>query len=222
MRLTADLLRTTFIALAAGLALQPAAAAEFDVSGSGSFKPLTAEQLDSLPSGLPFSRADLASGRWSFTVRYDDGAADVDADPYAGRYAGAIRSFRVTVGDTTIELPATSAELLVSDGGGAARQRETIRLEAAAATAAGTLRAGWVQLHQKSRTDDLRGAAGLLAGDAMPAPPAIANLATASPFDRFFYVRIDAADGARKPQLYLSSSRLTVAAAAAADAATPQ
>lgn len=204
-------------ALVAGIAfLQNAVAAEVDVTGTGTFKPPTTEQLATLPADLPFSRADLASGRWTFVVRYEDSTADADPDPYTARYTGAIRSFRVTIGDTTIELPATSAELSVSDGGGASRHRETIRLQAtqaASPTRADTLRAGWVQLNQKSRSDDLRGAAGVLASDALPAAATIANLATSSPFDRFFFVQIDSPDGSRKPLLYLSSSQLTVAAA---------
>jgi hypothetical protein len=70
------------------------AAAEVKLSGGGTFKPPSAEQLAALPADLGFSRADLASGNWSFSVRYDDSIPDKDPDPYVARYLGAIRAFR--------------------------------------------------------------------------------------------------------------------------------
>jgi hypothetical protein len=188
---------------------QATTSAEVTLSGAGSFKPPAAEQLAGLPAGLPFSRADLASGKWTFSVRYDERAADVDADPYAGRYAGAIRSFRVTVGESTFDLPAEQAELLVSDGGPTVRHRESIRLEAKSQLAGATLRIGWVQANQKSTADDLRGSAGSLASDALPPASIIANFAAASPFDRYLYLRVDQT-GSVRPLLYLSSSNVSV------------
>lgn len=193
-----------------GLA-QATTSAEIHLSGTGSFKPPSAEQLANLPADLPFSHADLASGKWAFSVLYDDRAADGDADRYAGRYAGAIRSFRVTIGNSSFDLPASQAELLVSDGGGSARHRESIRLEAKSQLAAGTLRIGWVQANQKSTADDLRGNAGALASDALPAPSTIAGFATASPFDRYLYLRVDPPGSPARPLLYLSSSNVSVA-----------
>jgi hypothetical protein len=192
--------------------------AEISLSGTGSFKPPAAQQLTNLPADLPFSRADLASGKWAFVVRYDPRAVDVDADPYAGRYAGAIRSFHVTIGASSFELPAVQAELLISDGGAPARHRESIRLEATSALAAGSLRIGWIQANQKSTADDLRGSAGALASDALPAPSTIANLATASPFDRYLYLRVDPPGAVSRPLLYLSSSNVTVTVVAPAAA----
>jgi len=190
--------------------VRPSAAAEINLSGTGTFKPPSAEQLASLPADLAFTRADLASGQWSFVVRYEDRTSDADSDPYAGRYLGAIRAFRLTVGSTTIEMPVDQAELSVSDGGFGSPHRESIRLEAKSLAPYGALRVGWIQLNQRSRSDDLRGAVGALSSDAMPAPSTIANFAASSPFDRFLQLRIDR-PGEARPLLYLSSSRVSVA-----------
>ncbi len=116
---------TAAFALAAGIAIPgTSAAAEIGVTGSGTFKPLSAEQLAALPANLAFSRADLASGTWSFSVRYDDGVPDTDPDPYAGRYAGAIRAYRLVVGSTTVDLPVDHAVIVTSDGGGGFPNRD--------------------------------------------------------------------------------------------------
>jgi hypothetical protein len=206
-----------FVAVALALTasvgiVRPSAAAEINLTGTGTFKAPSAEQLASLPADLAFSRTDLASGHWSFVVRYDDHTSDADPDPYGGRYLGAIRVFRLTVGSTTVELPVDQAELWVSDGGFGAPHRESIRLEAKSLAPYGVLRVGWIQLNQRSRSDDLRGATGALSSDAMPAPPTVANLATSSPFDRYLQLRIDRPGDESRPLLYLSSSKVSVTA----------
>ena len=189
------------------------AAAEFKLSGSGTFKPPSAEQLAALPADLGFSRADLESGNWSFAVRYDDGLPDKNPDHYAARYVGAVRALRLVIGNATVDLPAEQAEIVVSDGGGAYPNRESIRLEAKTPIpSGGTLRLAWVQANQQPRTTDLRGSAGVLPSDALPPPAMLANLNTASPFDRFLELRVDGPGGDTKPLLYLSSSKLSVAA----------
>jgi len=191
-------------------AARASAGAEVDLSGSGRFKPASIQSIQDSASVLPFSPADLASGTWSFLMHYDDQAADVDPDPYVGRYAGAIRVFRVTIGNTTVELPTQRAELLVSDGGEGFRNRESIRFAATTATAAGrTLTAGWIELNQKTATEDLRGAHGLLTSDRLPDAQTIASFGSSNPFDRFFLLRIDAGEG--RPLLYLTSSQVSVA-----------
>jgi hypothetical protein len=194
--------------------LHPSAAAEIDLSGTGTFKPLSDEKLAGLPADLAFTRSDLASGKWSFFVRYEERTADADADPFVGRYAGAIRVFRVTVGSTTVELPVDQAQLAVSDGGLGFAHRESIRLEATSVAPYGLLRVGWVQLNQHSSSDDLRGAGGALPGDSIPMPSTIAELATSSPFDRYLQLRIDR-PGDSRPLLYLSSSKVSVTAGSA-------
>ena len=191
-------------------------AAEIRLSGSGSFKPPSAEQLAALPADLGFSRTDLASGSWSFSVRYDDSLPDADPDPYLGRYAGAIRAFRVVIGSTAVDLPVDQAAIVVSDGGGGFPNRESIRLEAKALISSGLLRLSWVQVNQQPKGADLRGPAGLLPSDALPAYAMVANLATASPFDRFLELRIDRPAGESRPLLYLGSSKLSVTAGPAA------
>ena len=186
------------------------AAAELSLAGTGSFKPPTKEALAALPIDLPFSRGDLASGRWSFTARYEATAQDVDPDPHVGRYAGAIRSFRLVIGATAIDLPADQAELLVSDGGGGFANRESIRLQGRVATASGVVRLSWIQANQQPAGTDLRGASGSLASDALPPLALLANLPTASPFDRFLELRIEQPGGGPRPLFYLSSSTLSV------------
>lgn len=189
-------------------------AAELRLSGSGSFKPPSAEQLASLPADLGFSPADLASGTWSFSVRYDDSIPDADPDPRVGRYAGAIRAFRLVIGGSTIDLTVDQAELVASDGGGGFASRESIRFETKALVSANLLRLRWVQVNQQPESADLRGPAGSLPSDALPAPAMVANLATASPYDRFLELRVDRPGGESRPLLYLSSSRLSVTTAA--------
>jgi len=191
---------------------QMSAAAEIQLSGSGSFRPPSAEQLAALPGDLGFSRSDLASGRWSFSVRYDDGVPDSDADPLMGRYAKAIHAYRIVVGSTTVDLPVDQAYIVVSDGGGGFQNRESVRVETTTFLPSGRLRLSWVQINQQANGVDLRGAVGSLTSDALPAYSAVAHLPTASPFDRFLELRIDRPGGDSKPLLYLSSSQLTVTA----------
>lgn len=204
---------TAALVLTAGfVAPRSSVAAELGLSGGGSFKPPSSAQLAALPADLGFSRADLASGSWSFSVRYDDSIRDGDPDPYMGRYAGAIRAFRVAIGSTTIDLPIDQAEIVVSDGAGSFPNRESIRLQGKALTASGLLRLSWVQVNQQPKGNDLRGSAGSLPNDGLPAHAMVANLATASPFDRFLELRIDRPGGESRPLLYLSSSKLSVTA----------
>ena len=208
---------TATLALAASVGFShSSAAAETDLLGTGTFKPPSAEQLASLPAGIAFSRADFASGTWSFLVRYEDRTSDADPDPYVGRYVGAIRVFRLTVGTTTVDLPADQAELVVSDGGLGFPHRESIRLEASSPSPYGVMRVGWVQLNQSPNQTDLRGVPGSLASDSLPEPSMIAKLATSSVFDRFLLLRIDRAGGEPQPLLYISSSKVLVLASPAA------
>jgi len=191
---------------------QASAAAEIQLSGNGTFKPPSVEQLAALPGDLAFSRSDLASGRWSFTVRYDDGVRDTDPDPRVGRYAGAIRAYRIVIGNSVMDLPVDQACIVVSDGGGGIANRESIRVETSALLPAGRLRLSWVQVNQQAKGNDLSGPVGSLTGDALPTYSAIAHLATANAFDRFLELRIDRPGEDSKPLLYLSSSQLTVTA----------
>jgi len=196
--------------MGAGFA-QASAAAEVELIGMGTFKPVPPEGMANLPANLPFSKTDLASGTWSFQVRYEDRTADSDPDPYVGRYNGGIRAFRLIVGTTALDLPVDRAELIVSDGGLGFPERESIRIQASAQTALGALQVSWVQIHQTARRTDLRGAPGLLTSDALPAASLLANLPTDRRFDRFLLVRVDS-PSQTQPLLYLSSSQLTVLA----------
>ncbi len=197
------------LALSAGAAFVQASAAEIEVLGLGTFTPPTPDRLANVPADLPFSKADLASGKWSFIVRYEDRTADSDFEPYVGRYGRAIHAFRLTVGSTTIDLPVDHAELIVSDGGLGFPERESIRIETRAQTPYGTIQVGWIQTHQTASRMDLRGAPGLLASDAMPSPSVMAHLPTDRQFDRFLLVRVDSPSQVQ-PLLYLSSSQLSV------------
>jgi len=207
------LFAATSILAASVMAPQVSAAAEILLSGSGTFKPLSAEQLAVLPGDVGFSRSDLASGRWSFAVRYDDGAPDSDSDPLVGRYARAIHAYRIVVGDTVVDLPVDQAYIVVSDGGGGFQNRESLRVETTSLVPSGQLHLSWVQVNQQPKGTDLRGGVGSLISDALPPYSAVARLATASPFDRFLELRIDRPGAVEsKPLLYLSSSQLTVTA----------
>ncbi len=204
------------LVLAAGFALpQTSLAAEVSVSGSGSFKPPSAQQLAALPDNAGISRADLASGKWSFSVRYDDGMPDSNPNPYLGRYVGAIHAFRLVIGSTTVDFPVTQAQILVSDGGSGVPNRESIRLEATTSISSGLLHLSWIQINQKPQDTDLRGPTGVLASDALPPFTQVANLPTASAFDRYLELRIDSPGDGSRPLLYLSSSQLSVTASPA-------
>lgn len=187
-------------------------AAEILLSGSGTFNPPRAEQLAALPADLGFSPSDFASGSWSFSVRYEDGTSDADSDPYAGRYTGAIRGFRLVIGSTALDLPIEQAAIIVSDGGNGFHNRESIRVEAKAPKPSGLLRLSWIQVNQRAKGTDLRGTAGALPNDALPPASMVANMPTANPFDRFLELRIDSPSGDPRPLLYLSSSKLSVKA----------
>jgi hypothetical protein len=201
----------TALAFAASLGFsQTGAAAEIDLSGTGTFKPPSAEQVARLPADLVFTRQDLASGTWSFLVRYEERSSDTDPDPYVGRYKGAIRMFQLTVGATTVNLPVDRAELVVSDGGLGFPYRESVRLEASEQTPHGVMRAGWIQLNQPPSQTDLRGAPGVLPSDAMPEPSTVAKLSTHNAFDRFFLLRLDQPGAQSQPLFYISSSDVSV------------
>ncbi|MEB0114272.1 hypothetical protein QN397_23615 [Variovorax sp. RTB1] len=209
----ASFLLTAAFVLTASIAMpQISAAAEIKLSGSGTFKAPKAEQLAALPTDLGFSQSDLATGSWSFSVRYEDSTPGVDLDPCVGRYVGAIRSFRLVIGSTTLDLPIDQAAIVISDGGGGFPNRESIRVEAKALIPSGILHLSWVQVNQQLKGTDLRGPAGALPNDAMPPSTMVANMATANPSDRFLELRIDRPSGDPRPVLYLSSSKLTVTA----------
>lgn len=191
---------------------QTSAAAEINLSGKGTFKPPSAEQLTALPADLGFSRSDLASGNWSFFVRYEDSTPGATSAPYIGRYAGAIRAFRLMIGSETVNLPVDQAEIVISDGGGSFGNRESIRVETKVSMPSGILRLSWVQVNQQAKGIDLRGPAGLLPSVALPPYAMVANLATASPYDRFLELRVDRLGGDLRPLLYLSSSQLSLTA----------
>lgn len=210
---TACFLWATALAFTAFVAMpRTSAAAEINLSGKGTFKPPSAEQLAALPADLGFSRSDLASGNWSFFVRYDDSTPGATSAPYVGRYAGAIRAFRLVIGSATVNLPVDQAEIVISDGGGSLANRESIRVETKAAMPSGILRLSWVQVNQQAKGVDLRGPAGLLPSVELPPYAMVANLATASPYDRFLELRVDRSGDDPQPLLYLSSSHLSVTA----------
>ena len=194
---------------------QISAAAEINLSGIGTFKAPSAEQLAALPTDLGFSQSDLASGTWSFSVRYEDSSPGSEPSAYVARYAGAIHSFRLVIGKTTLDLPIDQAVISVSDGGDGFPNRESIRVETKALMPSGLLHLSWVQVNQQPKGSDLRGPAGTLPTAAMPASSTIANMATENPFDRFLELRIDRPNGDPRPLLYLSSSKLTVTAGTA-------
>ena len=196
----------------------PAAAAEVLVRGDASFKVPADTSLAALPADAPVRAADLRGGTLSFELSYDDATPDADADPWTGRYARAIRAFRVRIGDTLLDMPVSSARLVVSDGGQGRMHRESVQFVADARSGGYTVQAGWVQLNQAAMAVDLRGAAGVLDGDRLPAPSRLVALPTSGEFDRAFYLRIDAPGDAARPLLYLSTSKLSVGLAAPAPA----
>lgn len=197
--------------LMGALSAGPATGAEIEVLGTGTFKPLTPEHVAIIPADLPFSRADLTSGRWSFIVRYEESTADSEPDPHIGRYGRAIRAFRLTVGSTTIDLPVDHAEILISDGGQGFPERESIRIQTSTPAPYGVIQVAWIQTHQTASRMDLRGAAGLLASDTLPPSSMMAHLPTDRRFDRFFLLRVDS-PSQTAPLLYLSSSQMRVSA----------
>jgi hypothetical protein len=209
--------RTTLAAacaVAVALWAGPAVAAERVVRGEASFRVPAESAIARLPAASPIPAADLRSGTLSFEIRYDDGAPDAEPDAFGGRYPTAIRAFRVRIGATTIELPPAGAELRVSDGGFGLAHRESLQMTAAARHGDHDLRVGWVQLNQRAATEDLRGAAGAIAGDAIPEARTVLAFPTSGEFDRVFFVRLDPVADPRRPALYLSTSTFSVAPAA--------
>lgn len=197
--------------LAAGLAA-PATAAEVRLRGEASFRVPADAVLAALPADAPIRAADLRTGTLSFELVYDDAVADADPDRYAGRYDAAVRAFRVRIGETLLELPASSVRIVVSDGGQARAWRESVVVQGDARSGPYGLQVAWTQLNQGASGVDLRGAAGMLTDDRLPAPARLAALPTSGEFDRVFLLRLDAPGDARgKPALYLSTSTLNVA-----------
>jgi hypothetical protein len=203
-------------AVAVALAAGPAAAAERAVRGDATFRPPGEASLARLPASSPIAAADLRSGALSFEIVYDDAAPDAEPDVHGGRYPTAIRAFRVRIGGAALELPVAGAELRVSDGGFGMAHRESLQLLASARHGDHDLRVGWVQLNQRATTEDLRGAAGAIAGDAIPEARVVLAFPTSGEFDRVFFVRLDPVADPRRPALYLSTSTFTVAPAAVA------
>jgi hypothetical protein len=210
------------LALAAGLlAVHGAAtAAEVRLRGDATFRVPADPVLAALPADGPLRAEDLRSGSLAFEITYDDATPDAEPDPYAGRYAGAIRGFRVRIGNAWIDLPASGAQLLVSDGGFGMAYRESVQLIGSARHGAFVLRAGWVQINQASTAADLRGAPGALDGDRLPAAQALIDFRSSGEYDRAFFVRLDPEGDSRRPLLWLSTSSLRVVAAPAAASAT--
>jgi hypothetical protein len=212
----ASFLCTALLVLTATIAMpRTSNAAEIKLSGSGTFKPPKAEQLAALPADLGFSQSDFASGNWSFAVRYDDSIPGAESDPYTRRFNGVVRSFQLTIGSSTLDLPVDQAVIVVSDGGEGYPDRESVRVEANALTPSGLLRLRWFQANQQPKGTDLRGAVGVLPSGAMPPYLKVANLPTLNPFDRFLELRVDRPGGDPRPLLYVSSSKLTVTASPA-------
>jgi hypothetical protein len=183
------------------------------VSATGTLRAPSDGRATTWPSTVGFTAADVATGRWSMEVVLDRAARDTDPDPWVGRYIGAVRSARITLGDATLQLPAAAMQVTVSDGGLGAPWRESVRIEVAVPQPDGdVLRVAWVQLNPQATTHELRGAAGCLSGDALPAPAAYEALQAASPFDSFLLVRLDPPEAGARPRAYVASSIATVAA----------
>lgn len=188
----------------------PGRAATLEITGRGSFEVPPADQLARLPADAPFSRADLASGRIAFSFLLDDSVRDADADPYVGRYPGAVHRFTVTVGQSSVRLPDSDTELSVSDGGLGEVSRESIRARASMQAGRNALKVDWVQVNQQAATTDLRGAPGALPSDAMPPR---ATLVDPTRFERSLVVELNAVRGQGRVLLYLKTSTLIVTVA---------
>ncbi|RPH46792.1 MAG: hypothetical protein EHM87_00930 [Burkholderiales bacterium] len=191
----------------------PATAADVRLRGDAPFRVPAQAMLAALSPDAPVRAEDVRSGALSFELSYDDAVVDADPDPYTGRYDRAIRSFRVRIGETLLDMPVSTARLVVSDGGEGRMHRESVQVVADARAGAFTVQAGWVQLNQSAPTADLRGSAGVIDGDRLPAPGRLIAFPTSGEFDRVFYLRIDAVGAAGRPVLYLSTSRLSVSVA---------
>lgn len=126
-------------------------------------------------------------------------------------------TFKAPAEAAIARLPATSpiqaAELRVSDGGFGLAHRESLQLLAVARHGDHDLRVGWVQINQRASTEDLRGAPGAIASDAIPDASTVAAFPSSGEFDRVFFVRLDPVADPRRPALYLSTSTMTVAPA---------
>ena len=196
------------MAVVAALMSTPAHAAEYLVTGAGSFKPQSAAQIAALPSDSPFSAADLASGSLSFSITWDDGVADSDPDPYSGVYPAAITQFLVKIGSTQIALPVGESQVRVSDGGAGAVYRESIRLQTTLAKPAYSLDAGWVLINEQPTTTDLRGAPGSLPSDAMPTADQMAGFGASGPNDKAFYLVLKTPGSDARPPIYINTSTI--------------
>lgn len=192
--------------MAGTLALAGAAlAAETGISGQGRFRPPA--EATSLPPESPFSAQDLASGQVSFRIRWDDAATDRDASPWRGQYPGAIRQFTLRIGQTEVDLPLEQASFEVNDGADAPF-REFVRIQVRHALGAHTLTVGWVTINERSKTDDLRGAAGQLHADRLPGGEQLLAIQPDGRFDRSLFVTLSSPTEARRFPIYLQTAAI--------------
>lgn len=205
-------------ALIACLAAPSARAAETGVAGSGTFRWRPGEVA--LPPVSPFSAADLASGKLSFAIRWDDAATDRDPDPSLGVYPEAVRQFVLRIGDTQVTLPVETTRIEVSDGGQGAVQRETLRVEGSRRYGDYLLTVGWLQVNEVSTRSDLRGQAGALPGDRLPDAGTAVSFKAAGPFDRCVYVTLRWPGGNPVYPIWVQTSAIDVKASAAPIAGT--
>ena len=198
------------ISMATVMALMatPAQAAEYSVTGNGTFKPPAAALIASLPAQSPFSATDLASGTLSFSITWDDDVAYSNADPYSAIYPAAITQFLVKIGNTHIALPVAPSQIQVSDGGFGAVYRESIRLQTILVAPAYSLDAGWVLINQQPTTTDLRGAAGSLLSGALPTANQMAGFGASGPNDKAFYLILKTPGSEGRPAIYINTSAI--------------
>lgn len=188
-------------------------AAETGVTGQGSFRPPNAPIT--VPADSPFSAADLSSGRISFVIRWDTAAADRDPNLYRGSYAGAIKQFTVRIGATEIELAVNGAVIEVSDGGDVSH-REFVKLQASQVLGAHTIKVGFMSLNEITKTGDLRGSAGRLAGDGLPNGEQLVAFQPTGRFDRGFFVTMNKNAEPRSFPIYLQTSDIEITSATTA------
>lgn len=202
----------TAAAALACLAAPAARAAESGVEGSGTFRWRPGEVV--LPPDSPFSAADLASGKVSFAIRWDDQTTDREPDPTLGVYPGAVRQFVLRIGGKEVTLPVEASRVEVSDGGQGAAQRETLRVEGARRFGDYVLTVGWLQVNEGAPKADLRGAAGALATDRLPDAGAAAAFKASGPFDRCLYVTLRWPGGNPVYPIWVQTSSIEVRASA--------
>ena len=180
------------------------------MAGSGTFKANAAVQAANLPAELPFSQADLASGLISFEIRWEDTAPDSASDIYEGVYRGAIKQFRVKIGNTELTLPVQEALIKVSDGGFGKVNRESVRIETAQSFGRFSLSAGWILNNEQASTADLRGAPGVLDSDQAPSAARLARFVASGPYDKAFFVVLKDSDSATLYPVYINTSSFKI------------